>query len=220
MIIAYASRSNLSVALVDAGLHQGVRPVEHRSRRAELGVLLGVHGPADSGRLGRRPVRREVALRPQLPVLVRSRRRPRRWPGTVAALIALRIMLGVGESVVAPASYKWIRMNFDESQRGLAVGLYMTGTKIGPAIGTPLAAWLIAIVRLADDVRADRPGRPRVAGALALARQRRSPLVARRRCRARSRRRRRSRSAASWPAPSSGARSSRRSATCTSSTSA
>ena len=34
-------------------------------------------------------------------------------------------------------------MNFAERQRGLAVGLYMTGTKIGPAIGAPLAAWLI-----------------------------------------------------------------------------
>jgi MFS family permease len=62
---------------------------------------------------------------------------------SVAQLIALRILVGVGESVVAPASYRWIRLNFVERERGLAVGLYMTGTKIGPAIGTPLAAWLI-----------------------------------------------------------------------------
>jgi ACS family D-galactonate transporter-like MFS transporter len=62
---------------------------------------------------------------------------------SVAQLVALRILVGVGESVVAPASYRWIRLNFVERERGLAVGLYMTGTKIGPAIGTPLAAWLI-----------------------------------------------------------------------------
>jgi ACS family D-galactonate transporter-like MFS transporter len=58
-------------------------------------------------------------------------------------LMALRVILGIGESVVAPASYRWIRFHFEEKQRGLAVGLYMTGTKIGPAIGAPLAAWLI-----------------------------------------------------------------------------
>jgi len=62
---------------------------------------------------------------------------------SVAQLTALRVILGVGESVVAPASYKWIRFNFAEKERGLAVGLYMAGTKIGPAIGPPLAAWLI-----------------------------------------------------------------------------
>ena len=46
---------------------------------------------------------------------------------------ALRFLLGVGESVVTPASMRWIRFHFPEKQRGLAVGLYMTGTKIGPA---------------------------------------------------------------------------------------
>jgi len=62
---------------------------------------------------------------------------------SVGQLSALRVILGVGESVVAPASYKWIRFNFEEKERGLAVGLYMAGTKIGPAIGPPLTAWLI-----------------------------------------------------------------------------
>ncbi len=63
--------------------------------------------------------------------------------GSLRQLTALRVVLGIGESVVAPASYRWIRFHFEEKQRGLAVGLYMTGTKIGPAIGAPLAAWLI-----------------------------------------------------------------------------
>jgi ACS family D-galactonate transporter-like MFS transporter len=62
---------------------------------------------------------------------------------SIAQLTTLRVILGVGESVVAPASYKWIRFNFEEKERGLAVGLYMAGTKIGPAIGPPLAVWLI-----------------------------------------------------------------------------
>ena len=63
--------------------------------------------------------------------------------GSLSELIALRVILGVGEAVVAPASYKWIRFHFAERERGLAVGVYMAGTKIGPAIGPPLAAWLI-----------------------------------------------------------------------------
>jgi len=64
---------------------------------------------------------------------------------SVPQLAALRIILGAGEAVVAPASYRWIRFNFAEKERGLAVGLYMTGTKIGPAVGAPLAAWLITV---------------------------------------------------------------------------
>lgn len=62
---------------------------------------------------------------------------------TLSQLIFVRILVGIGESISVPASYRWVRLNFAENQRGLANGLYMTGTKIGPAIGTPIAAWLI-----------------------------------------------------------------------------
>jgi len=65
------------------------------------------------------------------------------FAGTMGQLIALRVLLGVGESLVTPAGMRWIRFNFAEKERGLAVGLYMTGTKIGPAVGAPIAAWLI-----------------------------------------------------------------------------
>ena len=58
-------------------------------------------------------------------------------------LLVIRILLGIGESVVTPSSMRYIRMHFDEVQRGSAVGLYMTGTKLGPAFGLPLAAFLI-----------------------------------------------------------------------------
>jgi MFS transporter, ACS family, D-galactonate transporter len=58
-------------------------------------------------------------------------------------LFIMLLLLGVGESVVAPASLRWIRFHFAEKERGFAVGMYMTGTKIGPAIGAPIAAWLI-----------------------------------------------------------------------------
>jgi ACS family D-galactonate transporter-like MFS transporter len=63
--------------------------------------------------------------------------------GTLTQLIGLRFLLGVAESAVTPASMRWIRFHFAEKERGLAIGVYMTGTKIGPAIGAPVAAWLI-----------------------------------------------------------------------------
>ena len=64
---------------------------------------------------------------------------------SIPQLIMVQVLLGVGQAVVAPASYRWIRYHFVEKERGLAIGLYMTGTKIGPAIGAPLAAWLIGM---------------------------------------------------------------------------
>ena len=65
--------------------------------------------------------------------------------GTIPQLIVVQVILGMGQAVVVPASYRWIRHHFVEKERGLAIGLYMTGTKIGPAIGAPLAAWLIGL---------------------------------------------------------------------------
>ena len=64
---------------------------------------------------------------------------------SVWQLFTLRFLLGVGESVVTPASMRWIRFHFAEKERGLAVGMYMTGTKVGPAIGAPIAGWLITL---------------------------------------------------------------------------
>ena len=62
----------------------------------------------------------------------------------LSQLIVLRLLLGAGESVCAPASLRWIRWNCPEERRGLAIGIYLAGTKIGSAIGVPLAAFLIS----------------------------------------------------------------------------
>jgi MFS transporter, ACS family, D-galactonate transporter len=65
---------------------------------------------------------------------------------TLAALIVLRLIVGAAEAVVIPASYRWISNNFREGQSGTAVGFYMLGNKLGPAIGAPVAAWLIVTI--------------------------------------------------------------------------
>lgn len=64
---------------------------------------------------------------------------------TFAGLFALRLLLGVGEAVVTPASLRWIRFNVGEKQRGLAVGILFAGAKFGPAVGTYFAAQLIHV---------------------------------------------------------------------------
>jgi MFS transporter, ACS family, D-galactonate transporter len=58
-------------------------------------------------------------------------------------LIAARIVLGIGEAIVTPASMRYIRNNFAEHERGLPIGIFFSGTKYGPAIGAPIATYLV-----------------------------------------------------------------------------
>ncbi len=62
---------------------------------------------------------------------------------SMSQLFTLRLILGVCESVVTPASMRWIRYNFAEKERGAALGIYTTGSKIGSAIAVPVTAALI-----------------------------------------------------------------------------
>jgi MFS family permease len=51
-------------------------------------------------------------------------------------LLLLRLLLGVGESVVYPCYSKILAAHFFEHQRGFANALIDAGTKVGPALGT------------------------------------------------------------------------------------
>jgi MFS family permease len=62
---------------------------------------------------------------------------------TLWALLGIRMLLGVFESLVTPASLRWIRYNVPDRSRGVAMGIYMAGTKYGPAAGAYAAAALI-----------------------------------------------------------------------------
>ncbi|TDG10549.1 MFS transporter [Paraburkholderia guartelaensis] len=64
---------------------------------------------------------------------------------TLYALILVRLLIGVAEAVVVPATYRYLANNFDEAHKGTALGIYSIGGKMGPALGAPIAAWLIAI---------------------------------------------------------------------------
>lgn len=65
------------------------------------------------------------------------------WVTSFQQLVGARLLLGVGEAVNTPAGMRWIRFNIPEKHRGLTVGIYMAAAKFGPAIGAPLATWLL-----------------------------------------------------------------------------
>ncbi|MFB3778000.1 MAG: MFS transporter [Bryobacteraceae bacterium] len=61
-----------------------------------------------------------------------------------ALLLALRLVLGIGESVVYPCFSKILASRFEEQQRGLANSLIDAGGKCGPALGTLAGGVLMA----------------------------------------------------------------------------
>ena len=61
-----------------------------------------------------------------------------------AVLLALRLLLGAGESVAFPCTSKVIAQNIPPENRGLANGVVTAGLKLGPAIGAFGAGMLIA----------------------------------------------------------------------------
>ena len=56
---------------------------------------------------------------------------------------ACRICLGIGESPAYPTGYRLAATLFTERGRGLASAIWSEGSKLGPVIGAPLAAFLL-----------------------------------------------------------------------------
>jgi MFS transporter, ACS family, D-galactonate transporter len=64
--------------------------------------------------------------------------------GGFLSLLALRILLSVGESISLPASSKILAGMFAEDERGIANGILDSGLKFGPAIGVMFGGIFIA----------------------------------------------------------------------------
>jgi ACS family D-galactonate transporter-like MFS transporter len=64
--------------------------------------------------------------------------------GSLAVLILLRVVLGVGESIYLPGSVKFISLAFSPEERGLPTAIFDSGVRAGLAIGAPLVAWLVS----------------------------------------------------------------------------
>ena len=61
----------------------------------------------------------------------------------LSALIMMRLLIGAAESVVIPATYRYFADHFPEHRKGTALGIFSVGGKMGPALGAPIAAWMI-----------------------------------------------------------------------------
>ena len=62
---------------------------------------------------------------------------------TFAVLVALRLLLGMGESIAYPAYSRILANHFPEHHRGLANALIDAGTKSGPGLGALVGGFLI-----------------------------------------------------------------------------
>ena len=141
-IVAYIDRVNLSVALIDVdfktffglsntdrGLANSAFFWSYAALQIPAGWLVDRYG-------SKRPIAVGFAVWSILTAVTSL-------TTGFSMLFAIRALLGVAEAVIHPASMRWIRFNFSEKQRGLAIGLFMSGSKFGPAIGAVAAAWLI-----------------------------------------------------------------------------
>jgi MFS transporter, ACS family, D-galactonate transporter len=142
LVIAYVDRTNLSVALAatefrnffhltdtQRGLVNSAFFWSYTLLQIPAGLLVDRYGV-------KRPV--TAALFLWCVASAGTARASALWE-----LIGLRLLLGVGESVIFPAGLSWIHRNIEERGRGLAAGIFVSATKWGPALGAPLAAGLI-----------------------------------------------------------------------------
>ena len=67
------------------------------------------------------------------------------FAGGFAALLALRVLLGVGESVAFPCASKLLANAVDVSRLGVANGILSFGYLLGPAVGTLLGGYLMTV---------------------------------------------------------------------------
>ena len=141
-IIAYIDRVNLSVAVIDPGFKsffQLSNTDRGLANSAFFWSYAALQIPAGwiVDRYGsKRPLALGFAVWSVLTALTA-------FTTGFASLFLVRLLLGMGEAVIHPACMRWIRFNFGERQRGLAIGIFMSGSKFGPAIGAVAAAWLI-----------------------------------------------------------------------------
>lgn len=141
-IIAYVDRSNLSVAIAAPEFRNFFRLTD--AQRGDLSsaffwsyAFLQIPAGAVADRYG---VKVPLAIGFLIWSLVSA---ATGWANALWQLFALRLLLGVGEAMITPGALRWIRFHIEERRRGLAVGLFFAGAKLGPAIGTYAAVFLL-----------------------------------------------------------------------------
>jgi MFS family permease len=141
-VIAYVDRSNLSVAIAADEFKGFFRLTD--AQRGDLSsaffwtyAFLQIPAGAVADRWG---VKGPLAIGFLLWSLVSA---ATGWATALWQVFVLRMLLGVGEAVITPGAMRWIRFHIDEKRRGLATGIFFAGAKLGPAIGTQVAVFLL-----------------------------------------------------------------------------
>ena len=77
------------------------------------------------------------------------------FAGGLAALVALRLLMGVGEATFYPSALSLLSRNVAPTQRARATATMQFGAVLGPAVGTLLGGLIMVALRLAGDVHRD-----------------------------------------------------------------
>lgn len=141
-IIAYVDRTNLSVAIATKEFRNFFHLTD--AQRGDLSsaffwsyAFLQIPAGALADRFG---VKMPLAVGFLLWSIVSA---VTGWTDLLWQVFLLRVLLGIFESVITPGGMRWMRFNIDEKNRGLAVGLFFAGAKLGPAIGTQASVFLL-----------------------------------------------------------------------------
>jgi MFS family permease len=62
-----------------------------------------------------------------------------------ATMLLTRLGLGIGEAPVSPISYQSVRQWGPVREHGVAIGAIQAGTLLGPALASPIVAWIVAV---------------------------------------------------------------------------
>jgi MFS family permease len=65
------------------------------------------------------------------------------FPSGFGEVLALRMLLGVGEAVAIPAGMSYVRQRFRPEEQGFPTALFGSGAMVGPALGVFLGAFLL-----------------------------------------------------------------------------
>ena len=142
LMIAFVDRTSLSSALADPGFVRefGLTNVERGWLSSAFFWSYGLVQLPMGWMVDRYGVKRPYAICFVLWCLAAA---ATGLVTTLSALPLMRLLIGVTEAVVVPATYRYLANNFDETKKGTALGIFSIGGKMGPALGAPLAAWMI-----------------------------------------------------------------------------
>jgi sugar phosphate permease len=140
MLVAYFDRVNIAVAgpTISAALGLGKDQFGWVLSAFTLGyALLQVPGGYLADRFGAKPLMVAALLVWSFFTAATGA------VGSLGALLAVRVLFGFGEGLENGGQFKLIGDYFSPAERSRANAIFLSTLALGPAIGTPIAAWLL-----------------------------------------------------------------------------